>query len=459
MLDYIVIGSGPAGLLINGEMAKANMKGICLEKGEFIKSTTNDIYTPYQIFNGYKNAGFNLLLGRPPLLLSEGNCLGGGSIVNSSLHHRTPKHVWNKWLVKYKIKNFTYNEAEKLYEEIEKIFSCSYGESNMPNFYRAASKELSVKRIARWGYHKKKVKFQRKTALDVVEENYFGSLKNIITGMEVIKILRIKDNEYLVKCLKRNHLNKKDKIHKFIAKNIFLCAGAGETPLLLYSLGYRHKMLGKFKVHPTARISLVSSNNENYDEVVEPFQITEYFPELMIGSSANRPFLSEINYPFKKSKINFSNCLNLYSMAPSNQKGFTIMRGPLRGVKLYNLSKDARQRIKFGLEKIIEIASNADYSHAFSPADEIEILKAGEQVKKKFIKSTLDKTLSSVHIFSSAASGEVKEYCPVRSNGSIPGFKGVYAMDSSVIPSCPTVNPQATVTIFALKMIREFIKS
>ena len=145
MLDYIVIGSGPAGLLINGEMAKANMKGICLEKGKFIKSTTNDIYTPYQIFNGYKNEGFNLLLGRPPLLLSEGNCLGGGSIVNSSLHHRTPKHVWNKWLVKFKIKNFTYNKAEKLYEEIEKIFSCSYGESNMPNFYRTASKEISVK--------------------------------------------------------------------------------------------------------------------------------------------------------------------------------------------------------------------------------------------------------------------------------------------------------------------------
>ena len=52
------------------------------------------------------------------------------------------------------------------------------------------------------GTSQKKVKFERKTALDVAEENYIGSLKNIITGMEVIKILKIKDNEYLVKCLR-----------------------------------------------------------------------------------------------------------------------------------------------------------------------------------------------------------------------------------------------------------------
>ena len=74
MLDYIVIGSGPAGLLVNGEMAKANLKGICLEKGNVIKSTTKEIYSSYQILNGYKSSGFNILIGRPPLLL-EGNCL------------------------------------------------------------------------------------------------------------------------------------------------------------------------------------------------------------------------------------------------------------------------------------------------------------------------------------------------------------------------------------------------
>ena len=459
MLDYIVIGSGPSGLLVNGEMVKANLSGICIEKGNTIKSLIDDIYTPYQIFNGYKKSGFNIILGKPSLILSEGECLGGGSIINSSLHHRTPKYIWNSWITTYGLKNFSYSYAEELYSEIEEKFSCSVGKSKMPAFYKYASKDLQVKRIPRWGYHENYKKFKRKTAIDVVKEYYENSLNNIYTGIEVKDILKLKDNLYEVICLKKSSTSSKNKIHRFISKNVFICAGAGSTPILLSKLGYRHKNLGLFKVHPAARVSLFSSINENSDEIVDPFQITEFFPELMIGSSANRAYLSEINYPYKKSNKDFSKCLNLYSMAPSNQKGKTILRGPLKGISFYFLSQNSRERIKFGLNKIIDIASLAKYSHVFSPGGEVDLLRLSEKSKKKFINLTINKTLSSVHIFSSAASGSNKEYCPICSNGSVPGYKGLYVIDSSVIPSCPTVNPQATVTIFALKMIREFLKS
>ena len=66
MLDFIVIGSGPSGLLVNGELSKANLKGLCLEKGKFIKSKIEDVYTANQIINGYKKSGLNPLIGIPP---------------------------------------------------------------------------------------------------------------------------------------------------------------------------------------------------------------------------------------------------------------------------------------------------------------------------------------------------------------------------------------------------------
>ena len=459
MLDYIVIGSGPAGLLVNGEMFKAGLKGICIEKGNAIKSSIDDIYTPYQIFNGYKKAGFNILFGKPLLMLSEGECLGGGSTINSSLHHRTPKYIWNSWITKYGLEDFNYSHAEELYSEIEKKFSCSTGQSKMPYFYKCASKYMQVKQIPRWGYQDDYKKFKRKTAVDVVKEYYKNSLKKVYTGMEVKSIIKIKDNSYEVICLENRQIFSKNKIHRFKSKNVFICAGAGSTPVLLSKVGYRHKKLGLFKVHPTARISLYSSINKSSNEIVDPFQITEFFPELMIGSSANRCYLSEINYPFKKNNKDFSRCLNLYAMAPSNQTGKMVLKGPLKGQKFYFLSKDARYRINFGLNKIIDLANLANYSNVFSPAGEIDLLRLSEKSKKKFINLTIKKTLSSVHIFSSAASGSNKEYCPISSNGSVPGYKGLFVMDSSIIPSCPTVNPQATVTVFALKMIRDFLRS
>ena len=457
LYDFIVIGSGPSGLLVNGELANANLNGICLEKGPLVNSKSSNIYTSDQILKGYSKRGLNLLIGLPPLLLTEGECLGGGATVNSSLHHRTPAYIWNKWIVKYGLKNLDYENASKLYRELEDKFSSSSGNSQMPEFYKNASKILKVERIPRWGLHNKDG-FERKTAYDVAKEYYPKSISNIKTRIEVLKIVRDDLSSFKVIC-RDNALNKTKGYKVFRSKYLFLCAGAGNTPLLLSSLGYSHKRLGSFKVHPTARISLLPYEEQKYSEVVEPFQITEYFPELMIGSSANRKFLSEINYPYKNNIRDFNSCLNLYSMAPSNHSGRIITKGIFKGLRFYSLSKEARSKIKFGLKKIIEISTMGIYSHAFSPAGEINLKTATEVNVDKFLESTINKTLSTVHIFSSASCGENFELCPIRSDGSVPKNRGLFVMDSSVIPSCPTVNPQSTVAVFALHMIREFLKS
>ena len=451
MLDYIVIGAGPSGLIVNGELHKSGLKGFCLESGKVIKTETNDIYSGYQIRNGYKNKGINLIFGKPLFLLNEAECVGGGSSVNSSLHHRTPRHIWQSWIVNYRLENFSYKEAIKLYEEVEKMFSCSFSTVNMPDFYKKAKETLKVDQIQRWGYQKDNL-FKRKTAVDVIKEYYPSSFSKVKSNHKVIGLKKTALNQFQV-------IYKIDeKLKKIYCRNLFICAGAGYSPILLANLKYHHKNLGKFKVHPTARVSLISKSSTNYQEIVEPFQITEFFPHLMIGSSANRGFLSQANYPFKNSNVDFNSSLNLYSMAPSNKSGFQILNGLWKGTRFYNLDKKTKNKIKFGLETIIKIASKSSYTHVYSPGGIINLENLKKNLTNNFINKTIQKTLSSVHIFSSAAVGENTDLCPVRSNGSVNGIEGVYLMDSSCIPSCPTVNPQSTTVIFALKMIREFLK-
>ena len=70
------------------------------------------------------------------------------------------------------------------------------------------------------------------------------------------------------------------------------------------------------------------------------------------------------------------------------------------------------------------------------------------------INKTINKTLSSVHIFSSARIGSNKKLCPINPNGEVPKFKNAFVMDSSTIPSCPTVNPQSTAVLFSLNLVR-----
>ena len=462
-LDYLIIGAGPSGLIIHKELSTLQ-KGIVLESGGEIKTKKDNLYTKYQIKNAYRYSGLNVLLGKPPLLLSEGKAFGGGSAVNSSLHHRTPNHVWAKWKTYYGLKGFSPLHINETYDEIEDMYELSYSSNDMPPFYKYASKKYKVETIPRWG-RQIDGNFTRRTALDIIKDFNNDLINSIYPRHHVTNIRYESDDSVLVEGIINNTFNSlksnKKELFSFTTKKLFICAGAGITPLILSKLGYKHKNLGRFQVHPTARLSLIPKKSYSYNEIVEPFQITELFPYIMIGSSANREYLSEANYPYIDSKnIDFNSCMNLYSMAPSERKGKIFLNKPLRGLRTYFLSNEAKLKIHKGINIILDIAKESNhFSHAYSPSGIIPIENATKNKLNNFINNTINSTLSSVHIFSSAAAGDNKNKCPVNSDGSVPGMPNVYVMDQSILPTCPTVNPQATTCVFALSLIRKHIKN
>ena len=75
----------------------------------------------------------------------------------------------------------------------------------------------------------------------------------------------------------------------------------------------------------------------------------------------------------------------------------------------------------------------------------------------KFISSTINKTLSSVHVMSSAAIGENSRLCPLNSRGRLNGIDNLLVIDQSTMPTCPTVNPQATSCVISLINTKYFL--
>ena len=51
-----------------------------------------------------------------------------------------------------------------------------------------------------------------------------------------------------------------------------------------------------------------------------------------------------------------------------------------------------------------------------------------------------------------------KKLCPINSNGCIEGINNLLVIDQSTLPTCPTINPQATSTLMALINTKRFIK-
>ena len=73
IFDYVVIGSGPCGML-SGSILSKNGKTLIVEQGDIVDDREKDTYTFSQISKAYVGGGINIALGLPPVLLSEGQC-------------------------------------------------------------------------------------------------------------------------------------------------------------------------------------------------------------------------------------------------------------------------------------------------------------------------------------------------------------------------------------------------
>jgi long-chain-alcohol oxidase len=95
--DVVVVGSGAGGGVMAGELVKAGLKVIVLEKGGYY---TSEDFKKWRESEASKN-----ILERGGLVQSKsgsvailaGSCVGGGTLVNWSASFRTPKFVLDDW--------------------------------------------------------------------------------------------------------------------------------------------------------------------------------------------------------------------------------------------------------------------------------------------------------------------------------------------------------------------------
>ena len=130
----------------------------------------------------------------------------------------------------------------------------------MPEFYKKAKENYKVERIKRWGIQKDN-QFVRKTAFDVIKEYYPNSLERIKSRHKVINIKKTGFTQFEVQCKIGNN-----DFTKLYCKNLFICAGAGFSPVLLADLGYKHIFWVNLKF--TQLQSFINTKNKQYTQIL-----------------------------------------------------------------------------------------------------------------------------------------------------------------------------------------------
>src|SRR5262245_22925617 len=95
--DVVVVGSGAGGATVAAELAEAGIDVIILEEGGYHPTESFQTRMGHALRTLYRDGGGGAAIGTPPILFSEGRCVGGSTVVNGGMAFRTPARVLQRW--------------------------------------------------------------------------------------------------------------------------------------------------------------------------------------------------------------------------------------------------------------------------------------------------------------------------------------------------------------------------
>lgn len=104
--DVVVVGSGAGGAVAAYELARAGKSVIVLEAGPYVPSSafTEDFTKAMDQLYQDKGAQANK---DGDLLVLQGRCVGGSTVVNGCVSFRTPDYILEDWQQQYGLTNLT----------------------------------------------------------------------------------------------------------------------------------------------------------------------------------------------------------------------------------------------------------------------------------------------------------------------------------------------------------------
>lgn len=111
--DVAVVGSGGGGGVVAGELAARGLDVVVLEKGGYYNEADFSHYEGESLSRLYDGGGL-LTTEDLGLVILQGSCLGGGTVVNYTTSFRTPDAVREEWARAHGLPHFTtaeYTEA------------------------------------------------------------------------------------------------------------------------------------------------------------------------------------------------------------------------------------------------------------------------------------------------------------------------------------------------------------
>lgn len=473
--DVVVVGSGAGGAVAAYELARQGLDVIVLEAGPYIPSTafTEDFADSLEMLYEEHGSQTNK---DGDLLILQGRCVGGSTVVNGCVAFRTPDFILDEWRRDFGLTDMTPDVLTPYFERVEKHLSIS---TNGPHeiarhsqVIKAGAEKLgwsakpfqrNVKQCALTGHCLSGCKTDRKQSMLVTYLPWAAAHGARIHSDTRVTRLLSKDGRVtgIEGEVVDRHGEKVADI-RVEAPRVVLAAGAVQTPVLLQRSELGNDQVGRnFACHPSFYVGA------RYPQPIHPWRgalLGMYVDQFMrpedggfvleVGGLgvAEMCMISEpgTGQPYVEFMENARYNAGIVTLIHDHNVGEVRWRGDHKTID-YRLSKKDFPAMMLSLKAAIRLHLASGAEEVFLPTTERLAVRDAAEIDAavgRIANQPHALRMVSYHPQGSCRMGADPANSAVDASGRLHGTEGVYVADASLLPTSLIVNPQ--VTVYAL---------
>ncbi len=463
--EVLVIGSGPGGATTAAMLAEQGHQVLLVEEGADLSIDSAESYSIAEMDQKYRNGGLTTTVGKTNVTYIEGRCVGGASEINAALYHRPHDETVERWAREFRIRDFTPQGLGDHFSALENEMQvCRRPGELSPNsrLLQRGSDKLGWKstEIERfWSYANKDDRAGRRRSMTETMIPRFRAAGGRLQPDTRVRRLLFEGNK-ATWAEARCH----GKTLRIRFKDVFVCAGAVQTPTLLRRSGVLTNVGEQLRIHPMVRIAARFPDALNDPHWGVPVrQVEEFKPNLTLGCShSSFPHIAlwlgqEVED--KKAILQQWRSIAVFYAAVCGESTGTVRSLPLLDEPFirYDLSERDMSLLGEGLVRLGELVFAAGATEIFSPIEgQPSITEPSQLERVRKVPHGGKVNITTIHLFSSCPMG-TSTVCAADSHGKMHGLDNVYINDASLLPTSPGVNPQGTIMAIARRNAARFL--
>ena len=479
--DVVIIGSGCGGAVLAHKMAKEGYEVIIAEEGSYYTPGEYGNMSPPDVAKWlYRDNGGTLAFGNsksPGIAIQQGKAVGGSSIINGGVCFRTPEFVIDYWRNELGLTEFTHQEMNAAFNEVEKINHIV----TMPASLNNASIKKIIKAAEKNGYSGGQIKRNVKDC-DGANKCAFGCPHGAKQDVFLTYLTTARKNgaKIIANCkVSRIHFKRDiatgisgDIIHplsnrkiakvEISAKLVILAASALFSPYILQKSGLAKasKQLGRnLSLHPASRVyGIFSEKVESWKGAFQTYAIDEFRKESnhlinvfvpLNMMAATLPGAGRRGYQILNEFPN----LGLFGSMLSDTSRGRVIGTPFGPIIYYSMNDKDKEKYIKGLKIAGNLWFDAGAKKLYLPFFEKAEIKSREELNRVTVNTVHPKywEITSAHPMGTCRIGHDPKTSVLNPFHKVHQLKNLYVTDSSAVPSSVAVNPQVTIMAMATR--------